>query len=223
MTCLGHPLSLEGSLCFGSGGADATYNLRCHCQIVLPQASAVFKQTSCRILFVGSHRGLLLVPRSLTLAMAQPHGVEDFCTHCLAQVDVLIKSPESSRRKWSRLVDMIDVIEWGDLVAQDQAQRSAAKTLAEASPAGVACVGFGGRPVASPQNTGRNSSLQLGDASAQLPQAVPVHGSALFTSQQAIIEANKASALATRAMKRAKLEQEHANTTQHQSLLSQLS
>ena len=67
---------------------------------------------------------------------------------------------------------------------------------------------------------GRNASLQLGDASAQLPQAAPVQCFVLFTTQQTIIEANKASALATRAMNRAKLRQEHANTTQHQSLLS---
>ena len=148
-------------------------------------------------------------------------NVEDLCNQHLAKIAAVLRAPETSRRKWNYLVDLVDELDWADAISRAHPEIPQV-TPAEASPAGVACAGFVGGRAAAPQTHQIAHSTNVLGGIAQMPAAAANSASGSVPSKDAIIEANRRAALAARAIKQAQAVATVRASNSHADLMSQL-
>ena len=149
-------------------------------------------------------------------------NLNDLWNHRLAQVSTLLQSPElQPGRKWIKLVDLVEELDWADFVSNGQEAKPLA-TTAEASPAVVAGAGFVGGGVGAPPTHQTPQSTNVLGGIAQMPAAAANSASGSVPCKEAIIEANRRAALATRAIKQAQAVAAVPASLSHSDLMSQL-
>ena len=149
-------------------------------------------------------------------------NLNDLWNHRLAQVSKLLQAPElHPGRKWVKLVDLVEELDWADFVSNGQLAKPLA-TIAEAAPAMVAGAGFVGGWVAAPQTHQTPHSTNVLGGIAQMPAAAAISASGSVPSKDAIIEANRRAALAARAINQAQAVATVRASNSHADLMSQL-
>ena len=148
--------------------------------------------------------------------------LNDLWNHRLAQVWTLLQSPEPQPgRKWIKLVDLVEELDWEDFVSPPQGT-NLLEIAAEASPAVVAGAGFVGGWVGAPPTHQTPQSTNVLGGIAQMPAADANSASGCVPSKEAIIEANRRAALAPRAIKQAQAVAAVRASNSHADLMSQL-
>ena len=98
-------------------------------------------------------------------------NLNDLWNHRLAQVWTLLQSPEPQPgRKWIKLVDLVEELDWADFVSPPQGT-NLLEIAAEASPAVVAGAGFVGGGVGAPPTHQTPQSTNVLGGIAQMPAA----------------------------------------------------
>ena len=148
-------------------------------------------------------------------------NVEDLCNHRLSKIAAVLHSPQTSKRKWNSLVDLVEELDWAD--AMSQAHLAVPQVIpAEASPVGVAGSGFVGGGVGAPPTKKVAQSTNVLGGTAHVLAAAVNAASGSVPSREAIIEANRRAALATRAIKQAQAFAAVPASMSHAHLMSQL-
>ena len=147
-------------------------------------------------------------------------NVEDLCNQHLAKIAAVLHAPETSKRKWDYLVDLVDELDWADAISRAHPEIPQV-TPAEASPVGVSGAGFVGGGVGAPPTKKLAQSTNVLGGNAHMPAAAN-SASGSVPSREAIIEANRRAALATRAIKQAQAVAAVPASMSHSHLMSQL-
>ena len=148
-------------------------------------------------------------------------NVDDVCNQHLAKIAAVLHAPETSKRKWDYLVDLVDELDWADAISRAHPEIPQV-TPAEASPVGVSGAGFVGGGVGAPPTYQNPQSTNVLGGIAQMPAAAANSASGSVPSKDAIIEANRRASLAARAIKQAQAVATVRASNSHADLMSQL-
>ena len=158
-------------------------------------------------------------PKAMAAMYANPN---DLWNHRLSQVAALLQAPElHPSRKWIKLVDLVEDLEWSDFCHNNQ-EAKRRKITEEASPTVDATVGFVGGGAAALQTHQIAHSPNVPGGIAQMPAAAAPPACSAVPSKEAIIEANRRAALAARAVKQAQAVAMVRASNSHADLMSQL-